>query len=81
MSGYGDFSAPGSPSDETFPNGVPGSDAENGSAALRSNPSGAAAAWLPGMNLFHPLAGILESTAAAERDLTPVSFDPGSSPD
>lgn len=81
LSGYGDPSAPGSPSDGTFPNGIPGDDAGNGSAALPSNPSGAAAAWLPGMNLFHPSAGALESTAAADRHLAPVSFDPGSSPD
>ncbi|WP_284751881.1 hypothetical protein [Arthrobacter sp. efr-133-R2A-120] len=76
----GDPSAP--PSDGTFPPGTPGgSDTVGGSAVLSSNPSGAAAAWLQGTNLFYPLAGTLVSTAAAGRVPAPVSFDPGSSPD
>lgn len=80
--GYGNPAVPASPSDGTFPDGTPGSsDAGNGSAALPGNPSGAATAWLPSMNLFYPFAGVLVSTAAAGRVPAPVSFDPGSSPD
>lgn len=66
----------------TFPPGTPGgSDNASGSAVLSSNPSGAAAAWLEGTNMFCPLAGTLVSTASAGRVPAPVSFDPGSSPD
>ncbi|MHC6219903.1 hypothetical protein [Arthrobacter sp. MMS24-S77] len=80
--GYANPAVPGSPSDGKFPDGTPGSsDGGNGSAALPSNPSGAATAWLPSMNLFYPFAGALVSTAAAGRVPAPVSFDPGSSPD
>lgn len=80
--GYGISIVPASLSDGVVPEDIPGSsDAGNGSAALPSNPSGAATAWLPGMNLFIPLSGILVSTAAAGRVPAPVSFDPGSSPD
>lgn len=79
-SGSNDSSAP--PSDGTFPPGSPGgSDTSSGSAVLSSNPSGAATAWLQGLNLLYPLAGTLVSTAAAGRVPAPVSFDPGSSPD
>ncbi|MCZ9881275.1 hypothetical protein [Arthrobacter sp. B2a2-09] len=71
-----------SASNAAFPRGAPGgSDTVSGSAALSSNPSGAAAAWLQGTNLFYPLAGTLVSTAAAGSVPAPVSFDPGSSPD
>lgn len=68
--------------DGTFPPGTPGgSDTASGSAVLSSNPSGAAAAWIEGTNMFCPLAGTLVSTAVAGRVPAPVSFDPGSSPD
>lgn len=69
-------------SDGTVPPRAPGgSNTISGSAALSSNPSGAAAAWLEGTNLIYPLAGTLLSPAAAGRVPAPVSFDPGSSPD
>lgn len=80
--GYRNLEAPASPYMGIFPDGVPGSsDAGNGSAALPNNPSGAAIAWLPSMNLIYPLAGALVPLADPGRVPAPVSFDPGSSPD
>ncbi|MDQ0029732.1 hypothetical protein [Arthrobacter bambusae] len=73
---------PAPPADGTFPLGTPGdSSASGGASVLSTNPSGAAAAWLQGTDLFQPLTGTTESTAAAGRVPAPVSFDPGSSPD
>ncbi|WP_423183938.1 hypothetical protein [Arthrobacter sp. NyZ413] len=81
VSSFGEASAPLAPSDGKYPDGDPGGVAGNSSAVITGNSSGAAAAWLPNMSLFHPLAAILESTAASYHLPAPVSFDPGSSPD